>query len=142
MLGIEVSAIHGYPSRPDGFEEPLFPTVAAKHTVMEHFLEAPWLVRASELTAMTGEAAHALEEPVEIGSRDGWSYVLRPHGRRHCWRRRVVVEVLERWREVREWWDEDGRADRTVFRLLLSGGAVVDVAWDSSGGWLLVGVVD
>jgi hypothetical protein len=54
----------------------------------------------------------------------------------------VVVEVLERWREVQGWWGEDGSANRTVFRLLLPGGAVVDVAREHSGGWGLVSVVN
>jgi hypothetical protein len=54
----------------------------------------------------------------------------------------VGVEVLERWREVRGWWGEDGSANRMVFRLLLAGGAVVDVARERSGGWALVSVVD
>jgi len=142
LLEVGVSEIHGYPPRPEGFEEPLFPTAATRRAVMEHFLETPWLMRASELKGKTGEAAHALEEPVEIKDCDGRSYVLRPRGRRRCsWRRRRVVEVLERWREVRGWWDEDGCTDRMVFRLLLAGGVVVDVARGRSG-WLLVGVVD
>jgi len=51
------------------------------------------------------------------------------------------VEVLERWREVQAWWDEDAGVDRTVVRVLLSDGAVVDLARESSG-WFLVGVTD
>ena len=58
-----------------------------------------------------------------------------------CSRRRVL-EILERWREVKEWWDGDRCKDRFVFRVLLSGGVVVDLAREKSGGWLLVGVVD
>jgi hypothetical protein len=53
-----------------------------------------------------------------------------------------VLEILERWREVKEWWDGDRCKDRFVLRVLLSGGAVVDLAREKSGGWLLVGVVD
>jgi hypothetical protein len=52
-----------------------------------------------------------------------------------------VVEVLERWREVRAWWNEDAGVDRTVVRVLLSDGAVVGLARESSG-WFLVGVAD
>ena len=142
MLEVSVSEIHGYPPRPEGFEEPLFSTTTARRNVMEHFLNAPWLIQASELRGSTGEAAHALEEYVEIEESEGCSYVMRLHGRRYSWRRRRVVEVLERWREVRGWWDEDDHANRMVFRLLLAGGAVVDVAREHSGGWSLVGVVD
>jgi hypothetical protein len=141
LLEISVSEVHSYPSKPGGFEEPLFPTAATRRAIMEHFLEAPWLRRASELKGRTGEAAHALEEPVEIRDYGGRSYVVRPRGRECSWRRRRVVEVLERWREVRGWWDEDSCTDRMVFRLLLAGGAMVDVARRHSE-WLLVGVVD
>ena len=51
------------------------------------------------------------------------------------------MEVLDRWREVRAWWDEDAAVDRTVVRVLLSDGAVVDLAREGSG-WFLVGVAD
>jgi hypothetical protein len=53
-----------------------------------------------------------------------------------------VAEVLDRWREIGEWWDENRHRDRLVFRVLLCGGAVVDLARERSGGWLLIGVVD
>jgi hypothetical protein len=104
VLEVSVSEIHSYPSRPaEGFEEPLFPTRSSRRALIEHFLEAPWLMRASELEAQTGEAVHVLEETVEIRKSEGCSYVLRPHGRRGSWKRRGIVEVLERWREVRGW---------------------------------------
>jgi hypothetical protein len=54
-----------------------------------------------------------------------------------------VARVLERWREVRSWWEPERRVDRLVFRVVLVGGAVVDLALErSSGRWLLVGVAD
>jgi hypothetical protein len=54
-----------------------------------------------------------------------------------------VVRVLEHWREVGLWWEPERRVDRLVFRVLLSGGAVVDLALErASGEWLLVGMVD
>jgi hypothetical protein len=62
-------------------------------------------------------------------------------GRRCSWRRRRVVEVLDRWKEVRTWWSEGRYIDRLVFRILLSNGAVIEIAWERSG-WFLVGVVD
>ena len=55
---------------------------------------------------------------------------------------RRVVRVLERWREVRAWWDEETRTDRFAFRVLLVGGAVAELALERSGGWFLVGVAD
>jgi hypothetical protein len=138
--GTNISEIHRYPLRPPGFEEPLFLTVASRRMVMEHLLKAPWLGRASELGRRAGEATHAPEEPVSLKISRGRAEVVRPRAGR-CSRRRVV-EVLERWREVKEWWDGDRCKDRFIFRVLLSGGVVVDLAREKSGRWLLVGVVD
>jgi hypothetical protein len=146
LLGIEVSEIHTYPLRREGFEETLFPTAASKRAVAEHLLEAPWLSRASELEGKTGGAAHALEEPVELRKSPGRTEIVRlGEAKRRChssWTRQRVVRVLDRWRQVSGWWDANRRVDRMVFRILLSGGAVVDLARERSGDWLLVGVVD
>jgi hypothetical protein len=138
-----ISEIHRFPLRPEGFPEPLFPTLSSKRTVAEHLFEAPWLMRASELKDGAGEAAHFLEEPVRLEVRRGRAEVVRfCSGRRYSWRRSKVLEVLDRWREVGGWWDEDRHTDRLVFRVLLSGGVVVDLARERFGGWSLVGVVD
>lgn len=144
MREVTVSEIHRYPTRPKGFEEPLFPTAATRRAVMEHLLEAPWLSRVSELGERSGDAGPAKmrEEPIELARCSGAVHVVRPHGGRCPWRRRRVVEVLARWRCVSPWWDSRERVDRLVFRVLLSGGAVVDLALERSGGWLLAGVVD
>jgi hypothetical protein len=140
--GTSVSEIHRYPLRPPGFEEPLFPTAASRRAVMEHLLEAPWLRRASELGRCAGETAHAPEESVSLRISRGRAEVVRPRAGRCSRRRMRVLKVLERWREVKEWWDGDRCKDRFIFRVLLSGGVVVDLAREKSGGWLLVGVVD
>jgi hypothetical protein len=138
-----ISEVHRFPLRPEGFPEPLFPTATSKRAVVEHLLEAPWLMKASELEERAGEAAHTLEEPVRLEVCGGRAEVVRFRaGRRYFWRRSKVVEVLDRWREVKEWWDEDRHTDRLVFRVLLSGGAVVDLARERFGGWSLVGMVD
>ena len=144
MLDVSVSEIHHYPLRPPGFEEPLFSTACSRRAVAEHLLEAPWLGRASELVdRRTGECARAPIEPVELRRSRGRVEVLRPRRRGRCsWRRRRVAGVLDRWREVGRWWDEDRRTDRLVFRLLLSDGAVVELARERRGGWSLVGVAD
>ena len=112
--------------------------------MVEHLLEAPWLARASELEGQTGEAAHAPREPVELKRSSGRVEVVRFSRGRRCpfWRQRQVVEVIDRWREVGWWWHEYRRKDRLVFRVLLSGGTVVNLARERSGGWFLVGVVD
>lgn len=137
-----VSEIHRYPLRPPGFEEPLFPTDVSTRAVMEHLLASPWLARASDLEACTGEAAHSFWEPVRLERRGGETTVVRSgRGRRCPWRRRRVAEVLDRWREVGGWWGKEG-VDRMFFRMSLSGGLVVDLALERSVGWFLAGVVD
>lgn len=144
-VAVEVSEIHAYPLRPRGFEEPLFPTGASKRAVAEHLLKAPWLSRASELEGRTGQVAHTFEEPVGLRESRGWVEIVRlGGGERRCRssRKRRVVKVLDRWREVGGWWDEDRHVDRIVFRVLVSGGAVVDIARERPGGWFLVGMVD
>ena len=135
MLETSVSEIHSYPLRPEGFEEPLFPTRESRRAVAEHLLRAPWLVRASEIGGR-------VREPVEVRrAHDGIEVVWTSGcGRRRFRERRRVVEVLDRWREVRHWWDADG-TDRFVFRVLLTGGMVVDLARERSS-WFLMGVPD
>ena len=163
-----VSEIHAYPLRPEGFAEPLFWGPENKREVMEHFLEASWVQRASEAAGTargnargnaSGNAVHAVEEMVELGRRGDGSLVLeRGCGRRHgcgrgrrsrnarrksAVRRRAVRRVLGRWREVWGWWEPSGGRDLVLYRLLLSDGVVVDVARDLAGDvWKLVGVVD
>jgi hypothetical protein len=136
-----VSEIHGYPLRPEGFEEPLFPTPESRRAVAEHLLRASWLSRASEMEGKGGQAVHVRREPVNIEDRWGRVRVSWVSGKRRCRKKRWVVKVLDRWREVRAWWDEDAGVDRTVVRVLLSDGAVVDLARESSG-WFLAGVAD
>lgn len=50
--GAQVTEIHHYPLRPEGFEEPFFQSKASRMEIMEHFLESDWLFRASELPAI------------------------------------------------------------------------------------------
>ena len=142
MLESSVAEIHGYPPRPQGFEEPLFPTRESKREIMAHLLEAPWLRRASELPRGVGECAHAIREPVRLRGARGRVELVRSARCRRGPVRRRIVRVLERWREVRAWWDEETRTDRLVFRVLLAGGAVAELALESPGGWFLVGVAD
>ena len=143
MLAVDVANIHRYPIKPKGFEEPLFPTPASKRAVGKHLLEAPWLSRASQLEELAGQAAHALKEPIELRNSGGRVELIRLQSGRSCfWRKRRVIEILDRWREVDKWWDEVRCKDRLIFRALLSGGLTVDLALERSGRWSLVGVVD
>ena len=137
-----VAEIHAYPPRPEGFEEPLFPTAASRRAVADHLLAAPWLSRASDLARGSGGSARAAREPVEFDGAAGQLGVSWSSGRRRCAKRRLVVRELARWREVSGWWDEGRSVDRSVFRVLLSCGSVVDLARERPGGWFLVGVVD
>jgi hypothetical protein len=137
-----VAEIHAYPPRPPDFEDPLFPTAESKRRIMAHFLEAPWLSRASELPRGVGECAHTAREPVRLRGARGHVDLVRPECYRRGSKRRRVVRVLERWREVRAWWDEEARTDRLVFRVLLAGGAVAELALERSGAWVLIGVAD
>ena len=137
-----VSEIHSYSLRPEGFEEPLFPTRESRLAVLDHLLRAPWLSRASEMEERGGQAAHARWEPVELENRHGRVRIVWASGRRRCRKRRHVVEVLGRWREVRAWWDETRAKNRSLARLLLSDGSVVDLARENDGEWFLVGVTD
>ena len=135
-----VSEIHCYPLRPEGFEEPLFPTRESRLVILDHLLRTSWLSRASEMEERGGQAAHARWEPVELENRQGRVRVTWASGRRR--KRRHVVEVLGRWREVRAWWDETRAKNRSLARLLLSDGSVVDLARENGGEWFLVGVTD
>ncbi len=137
-----VSEIHRYPLRPEGFEEPLFPTRESRKEVLDHLLRAPWLTRASEMEVNSGQTAHARREPVELENRYGRTRIVRSPDRRQCRQGRHVVEVLGRWREVRAWWDEERARDRSLVRVLLSDNSVVDLARENDGAWFLVGVMD
>jgi hypothetical protein len=134
-----VSEIHRYPLRPEGFEEPLFPTRESRRRVLDHLLLAPWLSLASEMEGGCGQAAHARREPVELENRQGQVRVVQTS---RCRKRRHIVEILGRWREVRAWWDETRAKDRSLVRVLLSDGSVVDLARENDGEWFLVGVTD
>lgn len=143
-----VAEIHAYPARPEGFEEPLFPTDGSRRAVAEHLLRAPWLCRASEFEGPGGgRTAHARREPVEVCNRRGRLWVTRGPERGSITRKGRVMELLDRWREVGRWWDEEAAVDRSIFRVLLSCGSVVDLARERRDGgdperWFLVGVED
>jgi hypothetical protein len=137
-----VSEIHCYPLRSEGFEEPLFPTRESRLAVLDHLLRAPWLSRASEMEERGGQAAHARREPVELENCHGRVRIVWASGRRRCRKRCNVVEVLDRWREVLAWWDETRAKNRSLVRVILSDGSVVDLARENGGEWFLVGVTD
>ncbi|WP_162924742.1 hypothetical protein [Rubrobacter indicoceani] len=60
---------------------------------------------------------------------------------RSLWRRKLIVEVIDLWREIRGWWSCEA-VDRLVVRVMLAGGAVVDLARYEEDEWRLVGIVD
>lgn len=139
-----VSEIHRYPLRPEGYAEPLFHCRQSRREILEHLASTSWLSRASEFkeaVPASGCAAHTNSEPVEVSTGGDTPMLVR--GGRH----RRIARVLECWREVREWWSENGR-DRVLYRVEVSGGAsehmlILDLARDRlSGEWTLEGVVD
>jgi hypothetical protein len=149
-LDASVLEIHRHPLRPPGFAEPLFLGRGAKKEIAEHFRKSSgWLGRADDVPV-----SEPAEEPCHvIGRPDGNAYLVRARrGRPACRRRRPgfakqrVARVIERWREVRGWWEPGGGTDRLLFRVLLSGGSIVDLAVDRSGegagAWSLVRVLD
>ena len=142
MEVVSVSEMHRYPLRPEGIEEPLFSTREFRREMANHLLRSSWLSRASELGGgpAGGQTAPARREPVEVARRGRGRVVWTSDGRR-CRRGRSVVEVLDHWREVASWWDEEQTTDRVVVRALLSDGAVVDLARERDG-WFFVGVAD
>ena len=148
-MNANVAEIHRHPLRPTGFAEPLFLGRADKKEIADHLARSGWLGKAGggvpgadELQG-TGEVCHVLARP------DGSAHLVRGfagrpgcrRGRRRVTRRRVSG-VIERWREVRRWWEPDRGTDRLCFRLRLSDGAVVDAALDRSGSWSLLRVHD
>ena len=150
-----VSEIHRYPLRPSGYVEPLFATEESRREIAEHLLGAPWLSRASEMPEKSGSAVHSAEEPVRLlRYAGGQAEIVRPrtrrcvsrHASRRPWRGQRVVEVLVRWREVRSWWSEEERVDRILFRVVVDGGGIVDLALERSGSrsgeWTITGIVD
>ena len=144
-----VSENHRQPFRPARFEEPLFLGPGDKKEIAEHLRRsAAWLRRADGIGAGeelegTGEVCHVLARP------DGSAHLVRGFARRperRCRRRRAsrsrVERVVERWREVRSWWEPGRGTDRLCFRVRLTDGAVVDLALDRSGSWSLLRVHD
>ena len=147
-----VSEIHRQPSRPPGFEEPLFLGRSAKKEIAEHLRESSgWLQRADDVPA--GGLRRAEEVCYVFSRPDGNAYLVRAgrdSGARGCRSRRTkkrrVARVVERWWEVRSWWEPGREIDRLCFRVVLSDGAEVDLALDRSGeragSWSLVCVID
>lgn len=147
-MDASVSEIHAHPLRPPGFAEPLFLGRADKKEIAEHLREsAAWLRGAGEVgeggLEGTGEVCHVLARP------DGSAHLVRAKlGRPGCRRRRRrarrsrVDRVIERWREVRRWWEPGRGADRLCFRVQLAGGSVLDLALDRAGSWTLLRVLD
>lgn len=135
-----VTEIHDHPLRPAGFAEPLFLGPKDKKEIADHLAAGSWLRKAAD-------GARRYPSPCHVYRSDarGGVWLARPGCRRTKRRagKRRVVGVIGRWREVSGWWQDGGGEDLLLYRLLLSGGAVVDVARDrGAGGWELVRVLD
>lgn len=133
-----VSEIHSYPLRPQGYEEPLFLRKAHRKEIAEHLACSSWLMRASEAPDKDPEPCHLYRDG------DGVVWLARAG----CYRRKRravrhrVLRVVERWREVSGWWESGKGSDRICFRVVLCGGAVVEVALERTEGFRLLRVLD
>ncbi|MEJ7817014.1 MAG: hypothetical protein WKF53_17725 [Rubrobacter sp.] len=158
-----ISEIHCYPLRPESFTEPLFLGASAKKEIAEHLSRSGWLSKASNAAGETPR-----ERPCHVyRGPDGSAWLVRacrrpgqlgtPRGSASAgviggspFKRRIE-RVIERWREVSEWWEPSGGTDRLLFRVLLCGkgearaetGTVLDLAYERRGReWTVAGVVD
>ncbi|HEY8414376.1 MAG TPA: DUF6504 family protein [Thermaerobacter sp.] len=79
-----------------------------------------------------------VDQPVEVtADRDGRPLAFTWRGRRH-----VIEEVLEAWKELGEWWDQDPAEDRSVFRVQ-AGGCVYELDYRRpQGRWFLYCIFD
>ena len=115
-----VSEIHQYPPRPEDFVEPLFRTPESAAEILEHFLTSPWLARASELVRGSGRAPGGAGHAFGEDRREAVELRWRPDGKVELFQgcgpdrglarsgksrrrrsRKLVLYVVERWREVR-----------------------------------------
>lgn len=132
--------IHDHPVRPAGFAEPLFLSRSDRKEIAEHLAGSVWLAKASCGARVVRSPCHVYRSAAR-----GGVWLARPGCRRRKRRagKRRVTRVIGRWREVSGWWRDGGGEDLLLYRLLLSGGSVVDVARDRrTGGWELVRVLD
>ena len=148
-MDANVAEIHRHPLRPTGFAEPLFLGRSDKKEIADHLARSSWLGRVGDGVPAVGEPEEAGEVCHVLARPDGSAHLVRGfagrpgcrRGRRRVTRRRVSG-VIERWREVRRWWEPGRGTDRLCFRLQLSDGSVVDTALDRSGSWALLRVHD
>ncbi len=106
-----VREIHEYPGRPEGYEGPLFRTGDSDREIMEHYLRAPWLGRASEglVAVLGGDCGRvpAQSHGVRVELTGAEVQVVWDAGS-SIGRRQGIRRVQERWREVRGWWEDGG----------------------------------
>ncbi len=133
-----VTEIHCHPLRPSGFAEPLFLGPEDRKEIAEHLARSGWLERASAATIPEVRPCHVYRDS------GGEAWIVKPECRRQRGRTKKsrVKRVIGRWREVRDWWRPEGGTDRLLFRVMLSGESVVDVALERGYGWSLVRVLD
>lgn len=136
--------------RPEGFVEPLFLPGTHSKEIAEHLTASGWLWKASETEAdAAGQTSpeRAPERNCHVLRSDEGVCLVRREGRGRAtrWRKRRVRVVIEKWRDVRGWWEPGGDSgtDLLCYRVLASGGVVLELAYDrGSGGWRVAGVVD
>ena len=80
-----------------------------------------------------------IDRPIRVGV-DGENrpvaFVWRGH-------RRVVAEVLDEWRELGPWWDQDPPEERFVYRVMTEDGGVYEIDYRTpTRQWYLYRVYD
>lgn len=135
-----VTEIHHHPLRPPGFAEPLFLGPEDRKEIAEHLALSGWLGKAS----VAAEKEYGTRPCHVYRDADGEAWIVRPgcRGRRRRTKKCRVARVVESWREMRDWWEPEGGTDRLLFRVLLAGGVVADVALDRRYGWSLLRILD
>lgn len=133
-------AIRAFDPRREGQPLDLFTSAGTRLPVILELLRSPWVMRASELSAMpSGLGGKRREREIAVvwdgEQKRPSSFVV--DGVRY----RVDALVFS-WMVERAWWDPRRRVSRRCFRVLARGG-LYDLAYDRvENAWFLVGVVD
>lgn len=84
--------------------------------------------------------ARILDRPIRAVQKDPQG---RPQSFAYEGRRYTVTEVLDEWREIGPWWEQDPPEERTVYRVRLEGDAVAEIDYrEPPGQWYLYKLYD
>lgn len=135
------SAIKRYLPLSQGRAVDLFDSLEGRRPVLLDLQATPWFVSASTLQR-PGDAGlgRRIDEPVAVS----WeASTLSPAT--FTWRGRThrVESTIQTWAVEHGWWDVSKQVSQRCWRVLASGGATYDLAFDRlTGTWLLLGMQD